>query len=77
MLELSVLDISKGFEKPLYSQLFECLPKVGEWICLEGQMFEVVMVIHHGGNQAGTDLYVKLLGYDIDLIDHLVRGTLA
>lgn len=76
MLELSVLEISKGFESPLNLHLFECLPRIGEWISLEGQFFEVVMVIHHAGNQAGTDLYVKHLGNDVDLLDHLVRGTL-
>lgn len=73
MIEFSIIEISKGVESPLYLQEFECLPRIGEWIGLEGRVFEVVMVIHHAGDQFGTDLYVKHLGNDVDLIDCLIH----
>jgi len=75
MIEVSLINIVKGVQKPLYAHEFETLPRIGEWINLDGQIFEVVMVIHHPCDQSGLDLYVKHLGNDIDLIDHLVRES--
>lgn len=75
MIEVSLINIVKGVQKPLYAHEFETLPRSGEWINLDSQIFEVVMVIHHPSDQSGLDLYVKHLGNDIDLIDHLVRES--
>ncbi|MEN8291389.1 hypothetical protein C7E16_04060 [Acinetobacter radioresistens] len=75
MIEVSLTNIVKGAQKPFYAHEFETLPRIGEWINLDGQIFEVVMVIHHPSDQSGPDLYVKHLGSDIDLIDHLVRES--
>lgn len=75
MIEVSLINISKGVQEPLYAYEFSTLPRLGEWINLEGQIFEVLKLIHQPSDQSGPDLYVKHLGNDVDLIDHLVRET--
>lgn len=75
MIEVSLINIVKGVQEPLYAHEFETLPRIGEWLNLEGQIFEVVMAIHHPSDQSGPDLYVKHLGSDIDLADHLIRES--
>jgi len=77
MIEVSLINIAKGAQEALYLHEFECLPRIGEWINLKGQIFEVVMVIHHPSDQSGPDLYVKHLGSDIDLIDSLAHGIVV
>lgn len=71
MIKVSLINIGKGSQVPLHAHEFETLPRIGEWVNLEGQIFEVLMLIHHSSDQSGPDLYVKHLGSDVDLIDHL------
>ena len=75
MIEVSLINIVKGVQEPFYAHEFETLPRIGEWINLEGQIFEVLMLIHQPSDQSGPDLYLKHLGSDVDLIDHLVRES--
>lgn len=75
MIEVSLINIVEGYQKSLHVHEFETLPRIGEWINLEGQIFEILMLIHHPSDQSGPDLYVKHLGSDVDLIDHLTHKT--
>ncbi|WP_347473252.1 hypothetical protein ABEF86_16820 (plasmid) [Acinetobacter thermotolerans] len=77
MIEVSLIKIAKGVQEPLYAHEFETLPRIGEWINLDGQIFEVAMVIHHPSDQSGPDLYLKHLGSDVDLIDRLIRENVV
>ncbi|MFW1952036.1 hypothetical protein ACG93T_05425 [Acinetobacter beijerinckii] len=77
MIEVSLINVVKGSQESLHAHEFATLPRVGEWINLEGQVFEVLMLIHHPSDQSGPDLYVKHLGSDVDLIDHLAHKTVT